>query len=135
MKKIILRGDDPRGRCLRLSLHDLFRGCRQRLFDRKPHAKAGMAWLRRKADVALMLPHDAVHRIQPQSAAIAHTLSREKGIEDARLDLLWNPGTVINDLHQNAVAFGTGANADLALSLHGIDGIIDKVGPDLIQFT
>src|SRR5579863_3591607 len=52
-----------------------------------------------------------------------------------RLDLRRYPGAIISNLYQHAVQFPRSPQPNLAFTLHGFDRVVDKVGPDLIEFA
>src|SRR5262249_31710017 len=116
----------PRGAPLRRALYSNLR-------QRQPHLKAGFAGLRLEADFPVVFSDDAVDRVQPQSGAFALRFRGEKGVEDAPLDFRRNARPVVNDLDQNVVRFGRGMNPQVSPAVHGVDGVVDQVRPDLIE--
>ena len=82
-----------------------------------------------------MLAHDSQRRIKAQTCAFSHSLGGEERFEDARLNLWRNPRSRISDLNHRTVAFQKGLDAQFAFAVHGIDGIVDDVGPHLVKLA
>src|SRR6202521_5503034 len=108
-----------------------YRGFRQR----KPYLKTGVTRFRIDLNVAPVLFHDALNRVEAQSCSLPNSLGREEWFKDVCLNLGRNAWTVVADLHHNATVVLIGSHSKLAFSAHGIDGVIDDVGPDLIEFA
>ena len=45
------------------------------------------------------------------------------------------PGAGVGDLDDDRVAVGAGADRQRALAVHGVDGVVDEVGPDLVELA
>src|SRR5277367_5713757 len=82
-----------------------------------------------------MTPHDSVHRIEAHPGAFADAFGGIKRFKDVRLHRLRNAGTVVDDLDEHAVQLSRGPDGQLALAAHRINGVVDKIGPDLVQLT
>ena len=82
-----------------------------------------------------MCAHDAVDGIQAYSRSFTDALGRKERLKDMRLYRIGNTGTVVDDLDENEIELSGSSNNQLALASHGIDGIVNEVGPDLIQFA
>src|SRR5579864_2975094 len=106
-----------------------------RILDRQSQPEARVARSRREGHVPAMLADDAVDSVEAQPGAFAHGLRGEERLEDARLNLGWNALAIVDDLHQHVVAFDHRADLEFALSLHRVGGIVDQVGPHLVQFA
>src|SRR5580658_11055665 len=78
---------------------------------------------------------DAADDIETQTGAFADPLGGEKRIEDAGDLVGRNAGAVVGNLNQNVIIFARRADGEFAAVLHGISRIVDKIGPDLIQFA
>ena len=52
-----------------------------------------------------------------------------------RLDLLGNAWPVVGYLDHYLIALLSGPEPDRPSSVHRLDGVVDQVGPHLIQFT
>src|ERR1039458_1640392 len=77
--------------------------------------------------------NDAVGDIEAQPAALAHVLGGEERLEDARLYLGRDAGSVVADLDHDVGAVASRLNSQLAFAVHGIDGVVYQVGPDLVE--
>ena len=56
-----------------------------RIRERQPHLKQRVAGLRGDLNVAAMLFHNALHRVEAEAGPLAYTLGREEGLKDVRL--------------------------------------------------
>src|SRR5689334_22853179 len=101
----------------------------------KAHLKRSPAGNRLHSNVAAVLLHDSINRIEPQSRALADWLGREERLEDAILELGRDSGAVVADFHQNASELRCGADYQFALPVHRVDGVVDQVRPDLIELA
>ena len=82
-----------------------------------------------------MFLHDALNCVQTQARSLPYSLGRKEWLKDVRLNLGRNPWAVIADLNHNATVVAIGSHSKLAFSLHRVDGIINEVGPDLIELA
>src|ERR1700693_692975 len=82
-----------------------------------------------------MLANNAHHCIEAEAGPFANLFGGEKGVEDAGLNFGGNAGTVISDFDDGIVEFARGVDSEFAFAIHGIDGIVNEVGPDLIEFA
>src|SRR5437763_15312742 len=110
--------------------------CGRWLIDRQQHLEAGVARLRLHADVAVVATDDdAIADVETEAGAVADILGREEGLEDAPLQFGRDSRSRVADLDEDAVAFPGGPHGQRALAAHGVDGVVDEVGPDLIQLA
>ena len=79
--------------------------------------------------------HNAVNDIQSKAGSLAHTFCREKRLEDVRLHFERDARAVVRDFHKHVFIFASGADGKLSIFFHSIDGIVDQVGPDLIELA
>lgn len=83
----------------------------------------------------MAIDNDVMRDVETQSGPLSGRLGREKWIEDPWLDVLRYTRSVILDLHDHTLFFLIGPDRKLALSIEGIDRVIDDVRPDLIELT
>jgi len=81
-----------------------------------------------------VLSNDRPHSVESETCSLPNALRREKGIEDVRLYLRGNSGTVIADFNHDIAVFTVNMEPEFSLTEHRFDGVLDKIGPDLIQF-
>ena len=62
-------------------------------------------------------------------------LGREKRLEEMRLQIRRNAGAVIHDFNDKLVVFEAGANADFSRAVNRVNGVVDEIGPNLIEFA
>src|SRR5208283_6212426 len=105
------------------------------LRQRQPHLKTRISGLGTNLNVAAVLFHDALHRVEAESRPLTYALGREKRLKNVRQDLRRNSGAVVADFHDHAIVLTIGAHAQLAFSSHRVDGIVDQVGPNLVEFA
>src|SRR5580692_1939221 len=82
-----------------------------------------------------MLANNAHHGIEAEAGPFANLFGGEKGVEDAGLNFGGNAETVIANFDDSIVEFARGVDSEFAFAIHGIDGIVNEVGPDLIEFA
>src|SRR5580692_7869552 len=82
-----------------------------------------------------MAAHDSVNRIQTNSRAFTHALRSEKRLEEVRLHRIRNTWPVVDDLDENEIKLSRSSNDQPAFTAHSVDGIIDKIGPNLVQLA
>ena len=97
--------------------------------------KAGLARFRENLDISpVPADDDVVADIQAQAGALPGRLGREERIKDPGLCFWRNTRSIVLDFDHYPIALLAGANSNLALSVQSVYSIVDKVGPDLIQF-
>ena len=75
--------------------------------DRQHHSKARLSRLRSNLDLAMMLmDDDIVGDMQAQAWTNARGLRSKEGVEDARLNLGWDPWPVVYDLNSHVAICG-----------------------------
>src|SRR5438067_2451572 len=75
-------------------------------------------------------PHD----IQAKSRAFSDGFCGEKWIEDAVSNLGRNSGPIVNYLNHYRVSLSIGDQLHVSTLTDGIQGIVDQVGPHLVEF-
>src|SRR5579863_7937762 len=83
----------------------------------------------------MMLLHDANGGIQSEAGAIADAFGGEERIENPVLNFRRDAWAVVANLDDHRVELAAGADSQFAVSVHGVDSIVDQVRPYLIQFT
>ena len=81
-----------------------------------------------------VLSDDRSHSVESKTRSFPNALRREEGIEDVGLYLRRNSRTVIADFNHDIVIFTEDVEPEFSLTVHRFDGVLDKIGPDLIQF-
>src|SRR6202035_2266243 len=84
---------------------------------------------------ASMLFHNALHGVESEAGSLAHTFGREERLEDVCLYLRRNSWTIIADFHNHAGGIAISANTKFSFSVHRVDGVVDQVGPNLVEFA
>ena len=87
-----------------------------------------------------MVADDPLNDVQSKPRAFADRLGREERLEHAALHLNRNAGTIVGDLDQNSVGLSAGFHTQRFRllrwqALHCIEGIVDEIGPDLVEST
>src|SRR6202165_5634032 len=108
-----------------------YRGFRQR----KPHLKTCVTRFRIDLNIAPVFFHNALNCVEAQPCSLPYSLGREEWFKDVCLNLGRNAWTVVSNLHHDATVVLIGSHSKLAFSTHGVDGIIDDVGPHLIELA
>ena len=71
--------------------------------------------------------------MQTQACARAGRLRREKRFKNALPDLTRDPRSAVDDFDCDGIAFSVCALSKLSLTLYGVDRVVDKVGPHLVE--
>src|ERR1700691_4870975 len=82
-----------------------------------------------------MLLYDAADGLETQPGALSDTLGGEERLEDMRLDFRRNSRSVVGYFHQQTIQFTRRADAQFALAIHSVDGVVDQISPDLVQLA
>jgi hypothetical protein len=86
-------------------------------------------------NVSPVLLHNSLDGVQTEACALPNSFGGEKGLKDVGLYLVRNPWAVIANLNHNATIVAVGSDAELAFSPHGVNRVIDNIGPDLVEFA
>src|SRR5215467_49075 len=84
---------------------------------------------------SVTIADDAIADDESKPSAGPDGLGREKRLEEMRLQIRRNAGAVIHDLNDKLVVFEGGANANFSGAVGRVDGVVDEIGPDLIEFS
>src|SRR5438034_5976164 len=104
--------------------------------DGQPDLKTGLAGPGFKFDFAAMtVSDDAVADDETQASAGADGFRGEKRLEHPSLHLRRNAGAIIHDFDDYLVVFQARADTDFAGAVYGDDGVINQIGPHLIEFA
>src|SRR3954469_13211757 len=82
-----------------------------------------------------MVSYDAGYGVEAETGSLADWLSGEERFEDPAFDVVRDTGAVIDDFNTGAVVVSQSADDQLALSVHGIGGVDNQIGPDLVQLA
>src|SRR5262245_41742094 len=104
--------------------------------DWKPDLKACFTRAGFKFDLpAVSIADDAIANNQSETRAGADRFGREKRFEHTRLDLSRNAGAVVHDFHDELIVVKRSAHTYLSRAIDGGDGVIQQIGPDLVEFA
>ena len=104
--------------------------------QREGDDERGRARLRLHLDVsAVALHHDPSRDVEAETGALADLLGREEGLERALGDLGRHARPGVGDLHDDAGVVGARAHGQHALPVHRVDGVVDEVGPHLVELA
>ena len=73
--------------------------------------------------------------ISPRPGAGADGFGGEEWLEHVRLDVRGNAGTVIHDFNDQLIVLAAGADANFAGAMDRVDGVVNEIGPNLIEFA
>ena len=82
-----------------------------------------------------MFFYDALDGVEAETGALSDALGGEKRFEDMGADVRWNSRTVVDDLDHDPLVIAIRADFQFALAIHGVDRIVDQVGPNLVEFA
>src|SRR5919107_4903220 len=102
--------------------------------DGQHHSKARLACSGRDLKLSpVLVDDDVVGDMQAKARAYAGILRRVEGLENARLNLLGYSWSVVDDVYRNDTLRGEGAQSEHSLTCYGVYGVVDHVGPHLIE--
>ena len=81
------------------------------------------------------LHHDVPGYREPEPGPLTRRLGREEHVEQLREVLRGDAGPVVLDLDLDHVARTPGTDDQGALTGHRIDGVVDEVGPYLVELA
>jgi len=84
---------------------------------------------------AVLLGHDRVAGREAEAGSFAWLLCREERVEDLCLRRLGDAGSVVLDFDHRPVTVAAGADRDRSRAVHGVDGVVEQVRPDLVQLA
>src|SRR5215210_1671301 len=73
--------------------------------------------------------------MQSQSCTMPGCLGGKKRFKDARLDVWWDPRSIIHDLDDHLVILRIRSNLDFPFPIQRVDGIVNDVRPYLVEFA
>ena len=107
-----------------------------RAVDWQPDLETSFARARFKFNFPSMTVADnAIADDEPEAGAGADGFRGEKRLEQVRLDIRRNAGTVVHDFDDELIIFQAGADADFPGAIDRMNGVVDEVGPDLIELA
>ena len=83
----------------------------------------------------MFLHNDVMADIEPQASPFSRRFGREEGVEDLGLDFFGNTRAVVGYFYDDPVPFPAGMQGNFPLAVHGSDGVVNNVCPDLVQFA
>src|ERR1700680_3770813 len=103
--------------------------------QREPHLKARVAGFRADLNVPPVLLHNSLNGVEAEPRTFPDSLSGEERFENVRLYAGQDSRPVIADFDHDAIILPVGADSEPALSAHGVNCVVDEVGPNLIQLA
>ena len=97
--------------------------------------KPRVAGFRAHLNTAFVLLDDALNRVEAEARAFADSLGGKERFEDMRLHFRRNSRSIIGDLNYDTIVLAIRSDLKLALAFHRIDGIVDDIRPNLIEFA
>jgi hypothetical protein len=94
--------------------------------------EASLAGLRVNLNIALVLFHDSLHRVQAQTGPLPHSLGSEEWIEHVGLYFGRNSRAIVGNLDDDTIVVAKCFYLKFPLATHGINRVVDNVCPDLI---
>jgi hypothetical protein len=82
-----------------------------------------------------MFFHNSLDGVQAESSSLSNFLSSEKRFKDVRQHFGRDPWAVIAYLYYHTSIVTVGSDPELALSVHGVNRVINDVGPHLIELA
>src|SRR5580704_16231217 len=120
--------------CANLS-HFGFSSRSVRRLNGNPYVKTRIARHGLYGDQALDFLDDAVSDVEAETGSFTDSLGGEKWLEDFRLDFLGNSRAVVGNFDQHIVVVAHRANTKFATVFHDVGGVVDQIGPHLVQLA
>src|SRR5438093_4144680 len=76
-----------------------------------------------------------VDGVEAQARTLTYRLRGEERFEDPAANLRRNSWPAVANLYEKPSKLGRRSHHQLAASVHGVDGVVDEIGPDLIQLA
>jgi hypothetical protein len=83
--------------------------------------------------LAVVPLQETLRDVETKSGALPDAFRREKGLENASLDILRNTGTVVDDLYDYAIELRTGDYSHVTADRNGVERVVDQIHPDLVE--
>src|SRR5512145_2480166 len=104
--------------------------------QRQPDPNDGVPGPRVDVDLpAVTLHDDSAGQVEPEPGALADLLGREERLEGVGGDLLGHTVAGIPDLDDDGAVIGVRPDRERPLALHGVDRVVDEVGPHLVELA
>ena len=97
--------------------------------------ETGVTGFRTELNISPMLFYNSLDSVEAETGTFANSFGCEKRLEDMGLYLVGNSWTVIANLNHSATVVAIGSDAKFPFSVHGVNGIINNVGPDLVELA
>src|SRR5438093_11761529 len=102
---------------------------------REPHWRTRVAGWRADLNRAPVLRHNSQSRVESEPCTLADFLGGKERLKDVRLNGGGNARTIVGDLNHHAIVFAIGPHPKFAFAAHRVNGVVDNVGPHLIQLA
>lgn len=100
------------------------------------HAEGGLSGFRTEGEAtAMLVDDDRIAGMETQLRTASRRFGREERVEDAILNVRRDSWTGILDFNSDPSILGRAADFQAAASVHCGNGIVDQIGPDLIQLA
>src|SRR5258708_7166703 len=99
------------------------------------HLKIGSPRFRFKRHLSAMAANNPVNGVQSYSSALADVLGREEWLKEMRFHHVGNTGSTVDNLNETEIELSGSSNYQITLTAHGIDRIVNEIGPDLVQLA
>ena len=73
--------------------------------------------------------------MQTQACALPGCFCGKERLEDTRLNIGWNSGSIIRDLNNDMLIFLGCFDSDLTFAMHRVHGVVDDVRPYLVELA
>src|SRR5687767_12066004 len=84
---------------------------------------------------AMAVGDNVMANVQSQPRSLPGSFGGEERLENAGLDFHGNSWSIVANLDDHALIFLIGSYFYFSLAVHRIDGIVDDVGPYLVELT
>src|SRR5215469_11254025 len=86
-------------------------------------------------NITSVLSHYPLRSVQSEARSLSNSLRGEKWLKDVGSDFWCDSRTIVANLYNNMVFVVECSDPQLTLAVHSIDGILNKVGPNLVELS
>ena len=97
--------------------------------------KASVAGFRGDLNIAPVPLHNSLNGVETEAGTFSNSFGSKERFEDVSSHIRWDPRAVISNFDYNAIVLAIRSDTKLAFAVHGVNRVVDDVGPNLIQFT
>jgi len=84
--------------------------------------------------IASVFSNDSLNSIQSETSTLSDSLRAEERVKNMAADLSRDPRSIVANFYYDVLLLAKSSDPKDTFTRHGLDSILYKIGPDLIQF-